>query len=635
MTGLIAGLISLTGRKSRNVADRLVAALKDNASCTEPEVYNDDNAVLLQCDLRAPGADTRAGRPLICDADFGVLASDHRFYNHVELADDLGLAPGGGASEILPGVLGLKRDRVAGLALVDGDFALALWTPETRSLVLGRDGVGVRPLYYSYRPDEYLAFASLQKVLCDAGFASDTPDRDAVVRLAVGDHDTGERTFLRDVRRVMPGTMLVLENNRLRTQTYWKLKPGQAISASIPASWMADELRVRLDGAVRRRLPATGPAATHLSGGLDSSAISVLAARALRARGDMVHGYSIQARRRRDVDIIDGSPYANATAQTEENLRSVVVDALPFGKLATASVAPGEPVLSHEDDPFERIASLAGSAGHGPILSGFGGDHLVSFNGRGDLSEYLLKLKWRRLARELDAHSRQTGRSVWKVLASDVGTHILPHSLSAALRAKFGSDEPPGPELADFLSDAADTGQAGAGPTTRQNRLALLGNGSVTVGLELLARQAARHGTSYAFPFLDRDLMDYALRLPTEVFRVDGVGRWIFRQAMTGVLPDSVRTNTQRLPLSPCKVLEAAEARQEFRETLNRLRKVDDLPFDLDRIEKAIDDLPDPHQRAEDINRCAARGEVADERAVLFTLPLFLGRYLAEQAPST
>ncbi len=631
MTGLIAGLISLTGRSSRNAADQLAAALKNNASCTEPEVYCDDTAVLLQCDLHALDAGKAPGRDLVPDPAIGVLVSDHRLYNHSELAEDLGLGHGSGAFAVLSGALAADRDRAAGLALVDGDFALALWNPEARSLLLARDGVGVRPLFYTHRRDEYLAFASLQSVLCDAGFASTTPDRDAVVQLAVGDHNTRECTFLRDVRRVMPGTMLMLEHNQLRSKTYWKLEPGQAISASIPATWMADELRVRLDDAVRRRLPASGPAATHLSGGLDSSAISVLAARALRSRGDMVHGYSIQARRRHDVDIIDGSPYANVTAQAEENLRSVVVDALPFAKLATGRVAPGEPVLNHEDDPYERIASLAGSAGHGPILSGFGGDHLVSFNGRGDLSEYLLKLKWRRLARELEAQSQQTGRSIWKILAADVGTHILPQTLSAALREKFGSDEPSGPALADFLRDA-NISSAGAGATTRQNRLALVNNGSVTVGLELLAGQAARHGTSYAFPFLDRKLMDYALRLPTEVFRVNGVGRWIFRQAMTGVLPESVRTNTQRLPLSPCKVLEAAEAKQEFQETLNRLRQVDDLPFDLDRIEQAIDDLPDPQTRIEEVNRCAARGEIADERAVLFTLPLFLGRYLVGQA---
>ncbi len=631
MTGLIAGLISFTGRSSRNAAEKLAAALKSNASCTEPEVYCDDTAVLLQCDLRTPDSETAAGRAPMTSPGTGVLVSDHRLYNHVELADGLGLAHDGSAAGILSGALASECDLAAGLARIDGDFALALWKPEARSLLLARDGVGVRPLFYTHRRDEYLAFASLQSVLCDAGFADNAPDQDTVVQLAVGDHNTGERTFLRDVRRVMPGTMLMLERNQLRSKAYWKLEPGQAISASIPATWMADELRVRLDDAVRRRLPASGPAATHLSGGLDSSAISVLAARALRARGDMVHGYSIQARRRHDVDIIDGSPYANVTAQAEENLRSVVVDALPFAKLATGRVAPGEPVLNHEDDPYERIASLAGSAGHGPILSGFGGDHLVSFNGRGDLSEYLIKLKWRRLARELEAHKQQTGRSIWRILAADAGSHLLPQSMTAALRKKFGSDGPSGPALADFLRDA-DAGSTGAGPTTRQNRLALLNNGSVTVGLELLARQAARHGTSYAFPFLDRKLMDYALRLPTEVFRVNGVGRWIFRQAMTGVLPESVRTNTQRLPLSPCKVLEAAEAKQEFREVLNRLRRAEDLPFDLDRIEQAIDDLPDPQERVEEVNRCAARGEIADERAVLFTLPLFLSRYLAGQA---
>ncbi len=631
MTGLIAGLISLTGRNAERAADKLAAALKASASCTEPLIHCDDEAVLLQCELRTPGAEPCATRPMVSDPKLGILASDHRLYNHRELADDLGLGPDSDMSGIMAGALASRRDRAAGLALIDGDFALALWNPQTRSLLLGRDGVGVRPLFYSYRPGEYLAFASLQAVLCDAGYASDAPDQRAVVRLAVGDHDTAERTFLRDVRRVMPGTVLTFENNKLKSRVYWKPVSGQTISASIPATWMADELRVRLQDAVRRRLPENGPAATHLSGGLDSSAISVLAARALRARGDTVHGYSIQARRRRDVDIVDGAPYANVTAQAEENLRAIAIDALPFAELATGRVALGEPVLSHEDDPYERIASLAGSAGHGPILSGFGGDHLVSFDGRGDLSEYLLKLKWRRLARELDARKGQTGRSAWKTLAADIGTHLLPQPVTSALRKAFGSDDAPAASLADFMSDGTIS-RTSAGPTTRQSRLALISNGSISVGLELLARQAARHGTSYAFPFLDRSLMEYALRLPTEVFRVDGVGRWIFRQAMIGVLPESVRTNTRRLPLSPCKVLEAAEAKQAFRETVNRLRQAGELPFDLDRIEKAIDDLPDPEKRVAEVNECAQRGEIADERAVLFTLPLFLGRYLAGEA---
>lgn len=630
MTGLIAGAISLDGRDLCSSAERLAAALKANASCSEPQAYRDDHVVLMQCELRTPGSDPGAARPLVHQPELGVLASDHSLYNHLELARETGLEQDCDMADVMAKVLAMQANRVDGLERIDGDFALALWDPQARSLLLGRDGVGVRPLFYAYRPGEYFAFASLQAVLCEAGFASDAPDRDAVVRLAVGDHNTRERTFLRDVRRVLPGTALLFENNKLQAHTYWTLKPGQTISPSIPAHWMADELRVRLSDAVRRRLPASGPVATHLSGGLDSSAISVLAARALRERGDVVHGYSIQARRRRDVDIIDGAPYANVTAQAEENLRAIPVDALPFAELATGSVALGEPVLSHEDEPYERIAALAGKAGQGPILSGFGGDHLVSFNGRGDLCEYLLKLKWRRLARELEAREKQTSRSAWKILAADVGTYILPESVSSMLRQKFGSDQPAVHSLAEFLSEDF-INKSSAGPMTRQNRLALLNDGSVSVGLELLARQAARHGTSYAFPFLDRELMDYAIRLPTEVFRVDGVGRWIFRQAMDGVLPDSVRTNTQRLPLSPCKVLEAAEARPAFRDTLRKLRQVEDLPFDLDRIEKAIDSLPDPKKRVEEVNRCAARGEIADERAVLFTLPLFLGRYLAGQ----
>ena len=127
--------------------------------------------------------------------------------------------------------------------------------------------------------------------------------------------------------------------------------------------------------------------------------------------------------------------------------------------------------------------------------------------------------------------------------------------------------------------------------------------------------------------------MEFALQLPTEVLCVDGVGRWIFRQAMDGVLPDSVRNNTQRLPLSPCKVLETAEFKADFRWVLSQLRESSDMPFDLDRIERAIDALPEPARQIDEVNTCAARGRIPDESAVLFTLPLFPGRYLGEQRP--
>ena len=470
MTGLIAGLVSPAGRDVRDAPNRFAAALKASASCSKPDIYCDDGVVLLQCDLRAPDSDLGNGRPLVRDAATGVLASDHRLYNHAELAKGFGLQDNIDASDMIGKALALDEQCGSGLARIDGDFAFARWDPATRSLLLGRDSIGVRPLFYAYRPGEYLAFASLQSVLREAGFASSAPDREAVVRLAVGDHNTGERTFLRDVRRVLPGTTLRFHNDQLYSHAYWKLKPGRTLASSVPISQMAGELRNHLSDAVRRRLPESGPVAAHLSGGLDSTAVSVLAARALRERGDTVHGYSIQARRRRDVDIIDGAAYANVTAQREGNIRVVPVDALPFSELAMGRVAMDEPVPASETDPYEQIAGMAGKAGEGPILSGFGGDHLVSFEGQGDLSEYFLKLKWRRLARELQAHSKTTGRSAWRVLASDIASHVLPERLATALRRKYGSGEPAQQSLDEFVTEMPGS-KSCLGPSTQQNRV--------------------------------------------------------------------------------------------------------------------------------------------------------------------
>ncbi|MEP5393316.1 MAG: hypothetical protein ABJQ43_16335, partial [Anderseniella sp.] len=116
MTGLIAGLISLTGRNADGAADKLAAALRANASCTEPDIHCDDEAVLLQCELRAPGAEPCALRPMVSDPQIGILASDHRLYNHRELAEDLGLGRDSEMSDVLAGALASCSDRARGLA---------------------------------------------------------------------------------------------------------------------------------------------------------------------------------------------------------------------------------------------------------------------------------------------------------------------------------------------------------------------------------------------------------------------------------------------------------------------------------------------------------------------------------------
>ncbi len=517
-----------------------------------------------------------------------------------------------------------------GLRHLDGDFALMLWDPSASTLTLARDGVGVRPLFFTHKPRRVFVFASLASILTESEVATCEPDREVALRCATGSFETGTKTFLRDVERVLPGHALIFDGVRAQQRRYWTLRPGETYPASVPAGDLAAELRHHLDRAVRKRLPVSGDVGTHLSGGLDSTAISVLAARAIRASDRKVRGFAILDKPRPDAPTISAAPLIQATVQAEPNLEAVEIDAIDTWRYASGNLSPFFPAQAGTADPYARIAEYAGASGITPILSGFGGDQLVSFSGQGDLAEYLVTLRWRKLFDELKARSERRERKPLSLLAGEISRYLLPSGVANPLRRLLGA---PGLDrgLSDFLKAAARPALEGRklGPNTVRNRLRLISSGTVSVETEFTALQAARHGTCYAYPFLDRTLLEFAIRLPTDVFCVRGVSRAIFREAMSDVLPESVRNSEASFGTSAYRTLEAAELRDDFLAAVGRLRRVDQIPFDLGAIEHAIHALPEADEWRENLRRHAEAGTHPGEAAFTFALPLLCARFLA------
>jgi asparagine synthase (glutamine-hydrolysing) len=169
---------------------------------------------------------------------------------------------------------------VAGLAALDGMFAFALWDAAARRLTLARDRAGIKPLYYAALGDGGLVFASeLTSLLAHGGVGSEL-SAEGLASYFFSDYVHAPGTIVRGVRKLPPGHSVVWEDGRLgEPQAYWRVTGPAAPPARTDAA-LATDLWSTLGRVVEEQLVSDVPVGIFLSGGLDSSCIATLAARA-------------------------------------------------------------------------------------------------------------------------------------------------------------------------------------------------------------------------------------------------------------------------------------------------------------------------------------------------------------------
>lgn len=163
---------------------------------------------------------------------------------------------------------------------INGMFAVALWDARRRRLLLARDRVGKKPLYYARRERGLLFSSELRSLLAFPGGAWDVDTDACRAFLALG-HMPSDRTPIEGIRRLPPGHSLVWEQGDISVRPYW------AAAAADPPRTIAEAdlaLRDLLASAVSLRLISDVPVGAFLSGGLDSSIVVAMAARELGAR---------------------------------------------------------------------------------------------------------------------------------------------------------------------------------------------------------------------------------------------------------------------------------------------------------------------------------------------------------------
>jgi len=162
------------------------------------------------------------------------------------------------------------------LSDLEGMFGLAVWNERTRTLVLARDRLGVKPLYYAVLP-EGLVFASELKAMLEHPGISRELDMEALSAYLAHDWVPAPRSIVKDVRKLPPGHRLVYAGGEARVERWWDVR-YDGVDSGVEVQGAA-RLGAVLDLAVRQHLVADVPLGVFLSGGLDSSVVAMFARR--------------------------------------------------------------------------------------------------------------------------------------------------------------------------------------------------------------------------------------------------------------------------------------------------------------------------------------------------------------------
>jgi asparagine synthase (glutamine-hydrolysing) len=165
-----------------------------------------------------------------------------------------------------------------GLTRLEGIFAFALWDAEHRRLVLMRDRLGIKPLFYAWDRDR-LAFGSEIKAVLAGAEVDRGLDEQALMEYLWYGNAYEDRTIYRGVRSLEPGHRLVVEDGRSRIEPWWRIEEWLARAPQLmDAREAADAVRRAVDAAVARQLVSDVPVGIFLSGGVDSASIAASAA---------------------------------------------------------------------------------------------------------------------------------------------------------------------------------------------------------------------------------------------------------------------------------------------------------------------------------------------------------------------
>ncbi|MBI2683440.1 MAG: asparagine synthase (glutamine-hydrolyzing) [Acidobacteriales bacterium] len=556
----MCGICGVLNLDRRNPVDRVVVAAMNQRIVhrgPDEDGYFVEGPVGLGM-RRLSIIDVAGGHQPITNEDQSVfLIFNGEIYNHKKVREGL-IARGHRyrtQSDTETVVHGYEEYGVDIVQHLQGMFAFAIWDARRKSLLIARDRLGIKPMYYLTTPQALVFGSEIKAILAYPGVTAGL-DRDVLSEYLAFGYIAGEQTLFKGVRKLQPGhTMEIAESGEITIRQYWDLPPYAP--EDHPQKHFVETFRQKLEETVVSHLMSDVPLGVFLSGGLDSSAVAALTA---RHHDGPVKTFSVGY----DEEKYSELPYARQVAKHigSDHYEIRISESDFFDALPKLIWHEDTPLMGPASVPLYFVAKLAREQVK-VVLSGEGSDETLAgysrypwtiWNKRFDAVYGVLPLGMRSLIR------RQIADGPW---------------FSAGLKRKLlhtflGRDGDFWESLYfdNFFSAFSEKEQSGllapgftpAPGSAYKDELAFLGSRSgdmlsrllytdiKTYLVELLMKQdqmSMAASVESRVPFLDHLLLEFAMTIPSKYKTRGLTGKWILKEAVRDLLPESIIHRTK------------------------------------------------------------------------------------------
>jgi asparagine synthase (glutamine-hydrolysing) len=476
-----------------------------------------------------------------------VITWDGRLDNREDLIGQLGHESSTGSTDLSIVADAYERWGTDAFAKLIGDWAVSIWDRRTHSLILAKDFVGTRHLYYSINKDQVTWSTILDPLVLFAGktFSLDEEYIAGWLSFFPATH----LTPYVGIHSVPPSSSVLARTGKHAVSKYWDFDPANNIRYRTDAEY-EEHFRVVFAEAVRRRLRSDSPILAELSGGMDSSSI-VCMADTLISRGvaetqrlDTISYFNDREPNWNEQPFVTKVEEKRGRTGCHIDVGSKETFKIEFesNRLAATPGSGGRP-----SEASVEFAACMASQGNRAVLSGIGGDEVTGGvpTPTPELADLVTRARFGKLAHQLKVWALNK-RKPWFHLLFDVGRSFFPPAL-------IGTSEYKRP--ADWLNpDFVDRNRAAIqGYETRLNlfgpRPSFQDNMST---VNALRRQLASDALSSdrpiekRYPYLDRGLLEFVYAVPPDQLLRPGQRRSLMRRALVGIVPEELLNRNRK-----------------------------------------------------------------------------------------
>ncbi len=430
-----------------------------------------------------------------------------------------------------------------------GDFVFVIWDAKKEQLFCVRDHIGIKPFYYFLSDDIFIFSNDIRGVIAHPEVSKTYNERSLAMFLCgVSGFFDKKDTFFEAIQKLPAATSMTITKDSVLKSTYWDTENISEIYYDTYEEYV-EKLRELLVDAVKIRLRTSYPVASHLSGGLDSSAIAVLAARELEKRDQPLYAFNWIKTPKEEYDPAYCEWGFAAQLASLENIEQKTV------RLTAEYIADKYDKIDITKDDISYfwseylVRDEVEKYKIRTLLSGWGGDELISYNGYNTIQDFFRQGHFIKGVKDIYTHCKYTRKPSYIYLRTLKGS--MKELIDLFLNKNRQGIYIPGENESnpfEFIRDPYPNSlkeysfpPVYIDPGVHTQQKVRFTGGHILHRIENWATSAFGKKMEYSYPLLDKRIVEFALAVPEDLFALkEGHQRYFFRSAISNFLPKNI-----------------------------------------------------------------------------------------------